>query len=289
MLISWLFWVFTIVFCSRNYWSNLNHHLIAIFFRKSHFNLNLGHSYLITTVLLATSCSAEYQFRADKAHFTQKRGGWEVQRKKSCKIHSIKVYQWDLITGKTFPWSSWCHVTPGGTKKLTRSKITWHQEAHGQVFPIRRDKNLTRSKKDLEKKFFWSYCFFFLNFLYFLKSCWTVWPIILEINVHNLWPCVHQRVCQNRIVFKHSWLRHSCLKTNSNTSAEACVASGRDGKPYPHSCCSWKVTLLGTGIPSAFIISCFLGKIACRHHSRCIFMSGDRYRDPRLLKLDVIS
>ena len=25
------------------------------------------------------------------------------------------------VMGKTFPWSYWCHVTPGGPKKLTRS------------------------------------------------------------------------------------------------------------------------------------------------------------------------
>ena len=32
------------------------------------------------------------------------------------------------------------------------------------------------------------------------------------------------------------------LKNHSNTSAETRVARGSDGKPYPHSCCSWKVT-----------------------------------------------
>ena len=31
------------------------------------------------------------------------------------------------------------------------------------------------------------------------------------------------------------------LKNHSDTSAEARVARGSDGKPYPHSCCSWKV------------------------------------------------
>ena len=36
--------------------------------------------------------------------------------------------------------------------------------------------------------------------------------------------------------------RHSCLKTNSDTSAEARVARSSDGKPYPRECCSWKVT-----------------------------------------------
>jgi hypothetical protein len=34
------------------------------------------------------------------------------------------------------------------------------------------------------------------------------------------------------------------LKNHSDTSAEARVARGSDGKPYPHSCCSWKVTYL---------------------------------------------
>ena len=32
------------------------------------------------------------------------------------------------------------------------------------------------------------------------------------------------------------------LKNHSDTSAEARVAKGSDGKPYTHSCCSWKVT-----------------------------------------------
>ena len=45
-------------------------------------------------------------------------------------------------------------------------------------------------------------------------------------------------------VFKHSWLRHSCLKTNSDTSAEAPVTRSSDGKPYRHECCSWKVTYI---------------------------------------------
>ena len=34
------------------------------------------------------------------------------------------------------------------------------------------------------------------------------------------------------------------LKNHSDTSAEARVVRGSDGKPYPHSCCSWKVTYL---------------------------------------------
>ena len=45
-----------------------------------------------------------------------------------------------------------------------------------------------------------------------------------------------------RIVFMHLWLCHSCLKTNSNTFAEAHVDKDSDGKSYTHSCCSWTVT-----------------------------------------------
>ena len=37
-----------------------------------------------------------------------------------------------------------------------------------------------------------------------------------------------------RIVFKLSWLCHSCLKTNSDMSAEARVAKDSDGKSYTH-------------------------------------------------------
>ena len=44
----------------------------------------------------------------------------------------------------------------------------------------------------------------------------------------------------------YSGLRHLCLKTNSDTSAEARVARSSDGKPYPLECCSWKVTYLTT-------------------------------------------
>ena len=44
-----------------------------------------------------------------------------------------------------------------------------------------------------------------------------------------------------RIVFKQEWRSHECLKTNSEMSAEARVAKDSDGKPYTHSCCSWKV------------------------------------------------
>ena len=75
-------------------------------------------------------------------------------------IHSIKVYQWDLIAGKTFPWSSW-----------------------------------------------------YLVWIFMVQWC-------------------------------HVTLRHSCLKTNSDTSAEARVARSSDGKPYPLECCSWKVTFI---------------------------------------------
>ena len=53
---------------------------------------------------------------------------------------------------------------------------------------------------------------------------------------HNLWPvCLSGWV---RIVFKHLWLCHLCLKTNSNMSAEARVAKDSNGKSYTHSCCS---------------------------------------------------
>ena len=53
------------------------------------------------------------------------------------------------------------------------------------------------------------------------------------VSHHNLWPCVPQWACQN--VFKHSWL-----------------ARGSDGKPYPHSCCSWKVTFINYFSKGAF-------------------------------------
>ena len=64
---------------------------------------------------------------------------------------------------------------------------------------------------------------------------------------HEQQACVYDFPSQSlatcaKIVFKHSWLCHLCLKTNSNTSAEARVAKDCDGKSYTHDCCSWKVT-----------------------------------------------
>ena len=60
-------------------------------------------------------------------------------------------------------------------------------------------------------------------------------------------------------------LHHSCLKTNSDTSAEARVANDNDsdGKSYTHSCCSWKVTYIFTegvhGSPMITHSICTLG------------------------------
>ena len=46
--------------------------------------------------------------------------------------------------------------------------------------------------------------------------------------------CVDSFVASAVSFFKHSWLCHSCIKTNSDTSAEARVAKVNDGKSYTH-------------------------------------------------------
>ena len=49
-----------------------------------------------------------------------------------------------------------------------------------------------------------------------------------------------------RIIFKHSWLCHSCWKTNSDMSPEARVAKDSDGKSYTHSWCHIFHYILGS-------------------------------------------
>ena len=46
--------------------------------------------------------------------------------------------------------------------------------------------------------------------------------------------CVDSFVASAVSFFKHSWLCHSCIKTNSDTSTEARVAKVNDGKSYTH-------------------------------------------------------
>ena len=49
-----------------------------------------------------------------------------------------------------------------------------------------------------------------------------------------------------RIIFKHSWICHSCWKTNSDMSPEARVAKDSDGKSYTHSWCHIFHYILGS-------------------------------------------
>ena len=82
---------------------------------------------------------------------------WKILSKCSRSIYMESFLS--CVTGKTFPWSSWCHVTrdqlrfdeffkktcqnmchvtPGGTKSLQGpifTCVTWHQEDHGKAFP----------------------------------------------------------------------------------------------------------------------------------------------------------
>ena len=77
-----------------------------------------------------------------------------------------------------------------------------------KVFPVKRDKMLTRSKKDF------SVIFFSFDFLYSLK-----------IFLHSMTPNIKNR---------HLWPRQSFLKTNSDTFYDPRMAKDSDGKPAIH-------------------------------------------------------
>ena len=69
---SWLKKFIPLAFCSRNYWSQLNNHLMANIWEKAISilaeDLNLGRSYLIITVLIGTRNLRFYETR-NLAHF----------------------------------------------------------------------------------------------------------------------------------------------------------------------------------------------------------------------------
>ena len=51
-------------------------------------------------------------------------------------------------------------------------------------------------------------------------------------------PSISLATCASAGVSELFLSKHSCLKTNSDMSTEACVAKDSDGKSYTHSCCS---------------------------------------------------
>jgi hypothetical protein len=83
----------------------------------------------------------------------------------------------------------------------------------------------------------WQYWCVVLNFTirFTIKSNWLLGCNFLqcqssEIGPHGMWLSMNSRNVAKPLV----------LQKHSDTPAEAHVARGCDGKPYPHSCCSWK-------------------------------------------------